>query len=233
MPPEAEIEDSDSTLDEGAEESIDRDETGDSSDDDRGNGERRFSQAEVNALLAEQKRKLRQRQDRGEQPKGNRTAKAGGKRQDEARDDVSLRLLRLDFRDALEDRGIAVPRKQRQLLERTLEAMAPGDVDEFIDDFVMPLLGNSAEGERRHDQTTQTEGAKGETPSGEGAMQTRDRGGARAVRDFDEIDNPNDLTATDIQLLQRKHGKPKANRMIREMAENYYKGKAIPLRQPR
>jgi len=190
------------------------------------NGERQFTQSQVNEMLAKQKRKLRaEKRSDGERKPSKLEAK---KQEGSGRSDIDDRLLRLDFRDALDDRELSLPRKQRAKLERVLSAMAPDDVDEFIDDFVVPLLGDSAEGAERKEKNTQTKGAD-EGDESEDMRETRDRGGAREVRDFDALEDPNGLTEADIKLLERKHGRRKAHDMVRTMAEGFYKGKRIAL----
>lgn len=54
-----------------------------------------------------------------------------------------------------------------------------------------------------------------------------DTGGASAVKDYETMIDPNQLTANDKKRMYQKYGPRKANRMIREMMEKHYDGREI------
>jgi hypothetical protein len=56
-----------------------------------------------------------------------------------------------------------------------------------------------------------------------------DKGSPVGQREFEQITNPKELTRSDIERLQAKHGLEKANEMIRDMARKYLRNmKFVP-----
>lgn len=140
-----------------------------------------------------------------------------------SRDDVSKMLAR---RDALHGAmsGVTMPDGARRRMLSAFEAENPDDptawVNTYVADFGFQRSGSAA-----------AAGAGTQPPPAGAAPGTvqpppiSDKGPPQGHREFEQITNPSELTASDIERLQAKHGEDKANDMIRDMARRYLRDK--------
>jgi hypothetical protein len=123
-------------------------------------------------------------------------------------------------RDSLADAIAGYPEATRSFLRDKFAKENPEDVSAWVTGYASAF--GIQRGAATTTTTTSTTDPKAANVSG---PPISDKGPPAGSREFEQITNPTELTRSDIERLQAKHGEEKANEMIREMARRYLRDK--------
>lgn len=126
-------------------------------------------------------------------------------------------------RDSLADAIAGYPEPTRNFLRAQFAKENPEDVSAWVTGYAT-AFGISKGAPAPAGAGTQPPPA-GAAPGTVQPPPISDKGPPTGNREFEQITNPNELTASDIERLQAKRGEEKANDMIREMARRYLRDK--------
>lgn len=190
----------------------------DDNDDDQGEGAKRYSQADVDRIVA--KRLARAERKRGPEP--------DPKSKKDSKPVKSEALLVTEFSDAFDDicdeRGVKPGRGLKTRMRNAFLVEAPSDPDGWIESWLddaglkqATTTDNTKQQSSKKDEADKTEIKR------DGPIKS-DKGGVGGVtRDADAVllEDPGKLTKDDIARLRLKHGRDKANAMIAERGRKY------------
>jgi hypothetical protein len=190
-------------------------------------GEKTYTAAEVEGIV---KDRLARAKPKSPEP-DNKTAKKA--------DNADATWV-FDLQDAIdaqtEERAVKVPQGLKKRMRAAFAAERPDDPNAWVGTWLDDVgLVKKTTTDTTTTESKAAEKATTDTKSATAATKPiSDKGTATVSRDVDEITNPNDLTAVDIERIYAKHGEDKGNELIATMAKKWLESvKIVPDRGPR
>lgn len=189
-----------------------------------GNGEgepRMYTEAELKAhteAIVKKRLARERRKSRTPKPKRHQPKDAGPTGDAEPISQAEMFDLIEDFRDAID--GLGIPKGTQRRMRKEFLQQRPEDLDAWVN-------GWGYGGDEQPDNPS--DDAEEETDP-EPPKMSKTKAAAAApseIPDTDTMRDPNKLTRDSIERLESKHGKRKAQKLIREMVESWYRDRPV------
>lgn len=175
----------------------------------------------VQQRLARERRKDAPKAERKEaKPEADDEPKQRRTKSDVAIDEVTQLRHQMALRDALDEAGIKLTKRQKAVLMREYTEANPEHDVEWVKETVEEL-GFSFKSEPT--QPAQQQGSSAPPKQAAPGLPKSDRGTPAAAKPWKETGNPMMMTSADISRLRLEMGEDEANAHIRKMGEEWLK----------